>query len=76
MFYLIYVDVKGFKYINNLYGYKVGDEILGVVVVWFIKVVGELGFVVCIVSNEFVFILNIKNKVVVNDNVLIFVEVL
>lgn len=75
-FYLIYVDVKGFKHINNLHGYKAGDEILGAVAARLTKAVGELGFVARIASNEFALILNIKNKAVANDNALIFAEAL
>lgn len=61
-FYLINVDIKGFKHINNLYGYRVGDELLKKLAKRLEKTVGDSGFAARIASNEFALIVAADNN--------------
>lgn len=54
---VVFVDLDCFKFVNDIFGYKVGDILLCIVVGWLCVVVCEVDMVVCLGGDEFIMIL-------------------
>ena len=58
---IIFLDIKGFKFINDLYGHEIGDSVL-ITIANRIKRVLKEQFIARLGADEFVFILKDKDK--------------